>query len=221
MTSLKRQERELSGDELKYAIEALLFASERPILVSEIEQAFSAEGARPRLPDGGQVPGRLPAGRQGQVEAGVSESDILAFLQALKKEYEAENRGFRLFEIAGGYQLVSDPRFSGTLKKFYQSRLKRRLTQGALETLSVIAYRQPVGRADIEFIRGVNIDGALGTLLEKKRVKIVGRKEAPGRPMLYGTTGEFLEHFGLSSIADLPLLKNYNENDLDPGLLPP
>ena len=187
------------GDELKYAIEALLFASERPILVPEIRQAFSAESAKDS----------------------VSESDIRGSLSSLKNEYEAQNRGFRLFEIAGGYQLVSDPRFSGTLKKFYQSRLKKRLTQATLETLSVIAYRQPVGRADIEFIRGVNIDGALGTLLEKNLVRVVGRKEAPGRPMLYGTTGEFLEHFGLSSIADLPPLKNYTENDLDPGLLPP
>ncbi len=116
---------------------------------------------------------------------------------------------------------MSDPRFAETLKKFYQSRIKKRLTQAALETLSVIAYRQPVTRADVEFIRGVNIDGALKSLLEKNLVKIAGRKDVPGRPMLYGTTPQFLEHFGLNSLADLPPLKSYSEKDLDPALIPP
>jgi len=188
----------LSNDELKNAIEALLFASEKPIPVSEIKQAFSAF-------DGG-----------GNIE----ESEIQGHLDVLRGEYESQKRGFRLFEIAGGVQLVSDPRFSEILKKFYQSRLKKRLSQATLETLSVIAYRQPATRADIEFVRGVNIDGALGTLLEKNLVRVVGRKEAPGRPMLYGTTREFLEHFGLASLGDLPPLKSYSEKDLDPGLLP-
>ena len=85
----------------------------------------------------------------------------------------------------------------------------------------MIAYRQPVTRADIEFIRGVNVDGAIKTLLEKGLVKIVGRKEVPGRPMLYGTTKEFLDHFGLSAVKDLPALAEYSLKDLDPNLLPP
>ena len=84
----------------------------------------------------------------------------------------------------------------------------------------MIAYRQPVTRADVEFIRGVNIDGALKSLLEKNLVKITGRKDVPGRPMLYGTTREFLEHFGLKSIEELPPLKSYTEKDLDPSVLP-
>ena len=181
------------NEDLKTAVEALLFASERPLALSEIRQAF---------------------------EPALEESEIRGALDALNTEYKAQKRGFRLFEIAGGFQLVSDPRFADTLKKFYQSRIKKKLSQAALETLSVIAYRQPVTRADVEFIRGVNIDGALKSLLEKNLVRITGRRDVPGRPMLYGTTREFLEHFGLKDLEELPPLKNFTENDLDPALLP-
>ena len=184
----------MENNELKYVIEALLFASERPLSAEQIKQAFGED---------------------------LSTEDISASLEALKNEYEEQQRGFRLFQIAGGYQLVTDPRFSPYLKKFYQEREKKRLSQASLETLSVIAYRQPVTRADIEFIRGVNVDGAIRTLLEKGIVKIVGRKEVPGRPMLYGTTKEFLDHFGLGSLKELPALSEYSLKDLDPNLLPP
>ena len=184
----------MQNDELKFVIEALLFASERPLTVEQIKQAF---------------------------DENLSTEDISLSLEALKNDYESQGRGFRLFEIAGGFQLVTDPRFGSYLKKFYQEREKKRLSQASLETLSVIAYRQPVTRADIEFIRGVNVDGALKTLLEKGVVKMVGRKEVPGRPMLYGTTKEFLDHFGLKSTKDLPALSEYSLKDLDPALLPP
>ena len=179
--------------ELKPAIEALLFASERPLTLEQIKQAF---------------------------EGGISNAEIKQLLDELKNEYESETRGFRLFEIAGGFQLVSDPRFAEYLKRFYQSREKKRLSQATLETLSVVAYRQPVTRADIEFIRGVNADGAIKTLLEKGLVRITGRKEVPGRPMLYGTTALFLEHFGLNSLKDLPPLTEYTLKDIEPHLLP-
>ena len=184
----------MDNNDLKYVIEALLFASERPLTAEQIKQAF---------------------------DENLSAEDISSSLEALRTDYEAQGRGFRLFEIAGGYQLVTDPRFSAYLKKFYQEREKKRLSQASLETLSVIAYRQPVTRADIEFIRGVNVDGALKTLLEKGIVKIIGRKEVPGRPMLYGTTREFLDHFGLKSVKELPALSEYTLKDLEPGLLPP
>ena len=189
----------MNDNELKYIIEALLFASERPLTIEQIKQAFSAEGG----------------------DESVSTEDVSASLEALRSDYENQGRGFRLFGIAGGFQLATDPRFGPYLKKFYQEREKKRLSRASLETLSVIAYRQPVTRADIEFIRGVNVDGAIKTLLEKGIVKIVGRKEAPGRPMLYGTTKEFLDHFGLSAVKDLPSLTEYSLKDLDPNLLPP
>jgi len=201
----------VSDTELKYAIEALLFASERPLTVDEIQEAFSAEG--------GSLPDRQAGASGGQ--EGVSEKDVREYLAELKKEYETQSRGFKLFEIAGGWQLVTDERFSSYLKKFYQSREKKRLSRASLETLSVIAYKQPVTRADIEAIRGVNVDGALKTLLEKGLARIAGRKEVPGRPILYRTTKEFLEHFGLNSVKELPPLKEFTLKDIEGHLLPP
>lgn len=180
--------------ELKYVIEAVLFASEKSLAPEDLKDAF---------------------------EGGVSVSDIRKCLEALKKEYHEQRRGFTLLEIAGGYQLMTDERFSVFLKRFYTSREKKKLSPAGLETLSVIAYRQPVTKADIEFIRGVNVDGPLKTLLERNMVKIAGRKDVPGRPLLYGTTEEFLSHFGLNALADLPPLSEFSEKDLDPSLLPP
>ena len=181
-------------DNLLPAIEALLFASERPLTPEEMKKAFDAD---------------------------VSAADIRAGIESLRNEYDAQARGFRVYEIAGGFQLASDIRFAETLKRFYQSREKKKLSQAGLETLSVIAYRQPVTRAEIEAIRGVNVDGAVKTLLEKGLIRISGRKEVPGRPILYGTTQEFLEHFGLKSTQELPPLSEYSLKDLDPNLLPP
>ncbi len=189
----------MSDTELKYAIEALLFASERPLTLDQIKEAFSSENG----------------------EESVSEKELREYLAVLKSEYEMQARGFKLFEIAGGYQLVTDERFSSYLKKFYQSREKKRVSQASLETLSVIAYKQPVTKAEIEAIRGVNVDGALKTILEKGLVKIVGRKEVPGRPILYGTTREFLEHFGLKSVKELPPLTEFTLKDIEDHLLPP
>ncbi len=184
----------MGNEEIKHAIEALLFASEKPLSPEQIQEAF---------------------------EEDLGAQEIRRALEALKKEYIEGNRGFKLFEIAGGFQLVSDPRFASYLKRFYQAREKKRLSQASLETLSVIAYRQPATRADIEFIRGVNVDGAIKTLLEKGLIRIVGRKEVPGRPMLYGTTKEFLEHFGMNSIKELPALTEFKQEDIAENLLPP
>jgi segregation and condensation protein B len=184
----------MNDQELKFAIEALLFASEKPLRADEIRQAF---------------------------EENAGEAEVRAALEALKADYETQGRGFRLVEIAGGWQLASDSRFEAHLKRFYQARLKKRLSQATLETLAIIAYRQPVTRADIEFVRGVNVDAAMKTLLEKGLVKIVGKKEVPGRPLLYGTTQEFLDHFGLASLKDLPPLTEFTEKDIEPHLLPP
>ena len=194
----------MENNELKNAIEALLFASERPLSADEIKNVFSAEG------------GSASGG-----DEKINAEDIKTAAENLRNEYETQGRGFRLFEMAGGYQLVSDAKYASYLKKFYQVREKKKLSQASLETLSVVAYRQPVTKAEIEFIRGVNVDGALKTLLEKGLVRIAGRKEIPGRPILYGTTDEFLQHFALNSLKDLPPLKEYTEKDLEEHLVPP
>lgn len=206
----------MGNDEIKHAVEALLFASEKPLTAEQIKEAFSASATKPADPSSGGEGGSASGG-----EELVTAQEIRQILEALKKEYIDKGRGFKLFEIAGGFQLVSDPRFSSYLKRFYQSREKKRLSQASLETLSVVAYRQPATRADIESIRGVNVDGAIKTLLEKGLVRIVGRKEVPGRPMLYGTTKEFLEHFGLNSVKELPALSEFTEKDIAENLLPP
>lgn len=184
----------MENEDLKRSIEALLFASEKSLTPEEIKNAFA-----------------------GEVETG----EIRAALDELREEYEAQRRGFRMYEIAGGYQLASAIDFAEVLKRFYQEREKKRMSPASLETLSVIAYRQPVTRADIEAIRGVNVDAAVKGLLDKGLIKIAGRKEVPGRPILYGTTREFLEHFGLKSLEDLPPLSEYSLKDLDPSQLPP
>ena len=184
-------------DDLKGAIEALLFASERPLSAEEMKSAF---------PEG---------------EESVSVPDIREQVEILKNEYEAQNRGFRVYEIANGFQIASDMRFADVLRRFYISREKKKISQAGLETLSVIAYRQPVTRAEIEAVRGVNVDGAVKTLMEKGLIRIAGRKDVPGRPILYGTTDAFLEHFGLKSTQELPPLSEYSLKDLDPSLLPP
>ena len=207
-------------DELTYAIEALLFASERPLTITQIKEAFSA--IMPANPSqSSDMTSRRMTGASSGGEEKIDEGDIRKSLHALKLDYELGRRGFRLFEIAGGYQIVTDSRFEAPLKRFFQERIKKHLSQATLETLSIIAYRQPVTRADIEFVRGVNVDGAIRTLMEKGLIKITGKKEAPGRPLLYGTTPLFLEHFCLSSIQDLPPLAQYTEKDIDEDLLPP
>ena len=182
------------SDGLKFALEALLFASEKPLSVEEIKHAF---------------------------DENVSVEDIQSSLAVLKQDYESQERGFHLTQTAGGFQIVTHPRFAAYLKKFYQAREKKRLSQAALETLSVVAYKQPVTRADIEFIRGVNVDGAIRSLMEKDLIRMTGRKDVPGRPILYGTTRDFLERFGINSLKELPPLSEFTEKDLDQNLLPP
>jgi len=183
-----------------------LFASEKPLSIEQIKEAFSATDR-----------GGSASGGKENLDAG----DIRPRIEALKSDYEVQGHGFKLFEVAGGYQIATDPRFAGVLQRFYRAREKKKLSQASLETLSIIAYRQPATRVDIEFIRGVNVEGALKTLLEKGLVKITGRKDIPGRPMLYGTTKEFLEHFGLASVEQLPALKEFSLKDIEAHLLPP
>ena len=184
----------METENLKFILEAILFAADRPLTPEELKDAFE---------EGALVP---------QIKSALSE---------LAEDYSAQGRGFALREIAGGYQILTHERFAPYLKHFYQSREKKKLSPASLETLSVVAYKQPVTKADIEFVRGVNVDGPLKTLLEKSLIKIAGRKEAPGRPILYGTTKEFLSHFGLNTIKELPPLSQFNEKDIDPALLPP
>jgi segregation and condensation protein B len=177
--------------ELKHIIEALLFSAERPLSPKEIRAIFAeaTDEENPAIPE----PFR-----------NVREAQIVAVLDELKAECELQNHSYQLVEIAGGWRLVTRPEYAPWLKKLLDEARPHRLSPPSLETLAIIALRQPISRADIAAIRGVEVDGVIKTLLERDMITIVGKSEAPGRPMLYGTTQKFLEHFGLRDIDDMP-----------------
>lgn len=133
--------------------------------------------------------------------------EICQMIASLNSEYTASARAFLIQEVAGGYQLVTDQQLAPWVRRALQSPKASAVSKATLETLAVIAYRQPITKAEIEAIRGVDVGASLDTLLEKKFVRIAGRKESPGRPFLYGTTPDFLRHFGLSSLEALPALQ--------------
>ncbi len=171
----------------KNIIEAMLFVSDKPLFIQEIKGVLEEFDTR-------------------QIK------DVIA---ELTKEYEETQRAFTVKEIAGGFQIVTDPMLAPWLKKLYKTSGADRLTGPSLETLAIVAYKQPVTKPEIEAIRGVNVDGVLKTLIEKILVRIAGRKETIGRPILYGTTQEFLQYFVLSSLGELPKLEEFHFTEKD------
>lgn len=153
----------------------------------------------------------VPLGRLTQILTGYERRDIVRALNELAEEYRREERGFRLQEVAGGYQLRTTRANAEFVKALLQQRPVR-LTRAALETLAIVAYRQPATRAEIEVIRGVDVDAVLTTLLERRLVRVIGRKDVVGRPLMYGTTPEFLETFGLKDLASLPTLEELGQS---------
>ena len=170
-------------EELRRLIEALLFASPDPLTVQRIKA----------------------------IVPGTENEDIVESIEELRRDYERDDRAFQIVEVANGYQLTTKPDYAIWVDKLFESRSKTSLSRPALETLAVIAYKQPVVRSAIEAIRGVNVDSVLRTLMERGLVRIVGRAEGPGRPLLFGTTREFLMRFGISRISDLPKLEEIEE----------
>lgn len=135
------------------------------------------------------------------------EPEIKRLMEELMLEYKNRNTGLLIVEIANGYQMVTNPQYADWVRKFRSIHISSKLSVPALETLAIMAYKQPIIRAEIEQLRGVNSDSAIRTLLERRLIKIMGRKEVPGRPFLYGTTREFLQYFGLKDLTELPTLK--------------
>lgn len=146
----------------------------------------------------------LTAGDIARVDERLDEDTVEAVVQQLREEYEAQERAWQIYDIAGGYQLLTRPDFAPYLERYDTVPQQTRLSNPALEVLAVIAYRQPIGRNEIEEIRGVGSSGVLKTLQDRNLIDIVGRSEGLGRPLLYGTTQKFLEHFGFNSLEDLP-----------------
>ncbi len=146
----------------------------------------------------------LTAGRLAELMELESTRPIRKAIKSLNQQYADTERSFRIEQVAGGYQILTLPKYGESLKRLHQREIDARLTKAALETLAIIAYKQPILRADIEAIRGVACGETIRSLMEKHLVKIAGRAEVPGRPILYGTTKRFLELFGLNSTKDLP-----------------
>src|SRR3989442_9509572 len=179
--------------ELKLILEALLFSAQKPLSLKEIRDVWARA---PKLAEGDDRARALKK---------VKESDLTAALEDLAKDHEEAKRSYRLVCVAGSCQFVTQPEYAPWLKALVGHKVRPpRLSQPALETLAIIAYRQPITRAEIEQVRGVTVDGVMQTLAERGLVEQVGRAEVVGRPMTYGTTGMFLEYFGLRSLGELP-----------------
>ena len=179
--------------ELKLILEAILFSAQKPLSLKELRDVFSA------AVEHAEGDGTVRALKK------VKESELTIALEQLAQEHEQAQRSYRLTCVAGSWQFVTQPEYAPWLKALVGHKLRPpRLSQPALETLAIIAYRQPITRAEMEQVRGVSVDGVMQTLLERGLVEQVGRAEVVGRPMNYGTTALFLEYFGLRSLEDLP-----------------
>lgn len=170
--------------EKKSLIEALLFISGEPCTLSALKNT-----------------------------AEMPEAEIKQLINDLITEYKEQNRGLLIAEIANGYQMITNPHYALWIKKFKKTTSLNKLSMPALETLAIIAYKQPIIKAELEQIRGVNSDGVIKTLLDRRLIKIMGRKEMPGKPLLYSTTHEFLKYFGLKDLTDLPTLKELTREE--------
>ncbi len=169
--------------ENKRIIEALIFASDGPLDIPKIKAVLE----------------------------GLNTKTIKKQIAEISKSYEESGSPFEVIEVAGGYQIVTRKEYAEWIAKLNKARAAGRMTQKALETLAIIAYKQPITKAEMESIRGVNVDGVVRTLIERNLISITGREKAPGNPLLYGTTKFFLESFGLKSLSDLPKLKEIDE----------
>lgn len=161
--------------QIKSVVEALLFASDVPISLNRLRTLIGADSAT-----------------------------VQRAIHRLNEEYEETDRAFVISEVAGGFQMTTRTEYGPWVKRLFRGRTETKLSSAALETLAIIAYKQPIMRADIEAIRGVNVGGVLATLLERRLIQIKGRAEAVGRPLLYGTSKRFLQYFGLKTLDDLP-----------------
>jgi segregation and condensation protein B len=164
--------------EAKSIIEAILFAADRPVSITQLAALLEMDF-----------------------------ETIERLIYDLQNEYDVGKRSFQIVEIANGFQICTRSEYANWIRKFYTTEVSSRLSTSALEALAIIAYKQPATRAEVEEIRGVNSDSVIHTLLERNLINIVGRKDAPGRPLMYNTTEDFLIHFGLRDISELPSIE--------------
>ena len=167
--------------QLKSIIEALVFAAEEPLTVEDLDELFPGAG-RDRLQES---------------------------LDEVVRAWDAAERGLQVIRVAGGYRMTTRPEHGEWVRALFRARNRRRLSGAALETLAIVAYRQPITTPEIQVLRGTDPAGVLQTLLDRRLLRVVGRKKVVGKPLLYGTTQEFLAHFGLNSLTDLPTLQEF------------
>lgn len=177
----------MPGSELRAIVESVIFASEDEITPKQIKEIVDTSGLK------------------------ISVSEIEESVKELNEEYKSQGRAFEILSIAGGYLYATKKDFGRFVGKLYEERQRKKLSQSAIETLSIIAYKQPITRNEMEFVRGVNVDYIVNSLLERDLITIQGRADSPGRPILYGTTKTFLKVLGLNSLDELPKLKEINE----------
>lgn len=175
-------------------IEALIFVAEQPISFKEIKSALEES-----------------------FKVTIEKSDLLELIEEIRERYSVENFAFELLQISGGYQFLTKKDYHETIGTFLKQKTKKRLSKSALETLSIVAYKQPMTKVEVEQIRGVNSDYSIQKLLEKELVTIVGRSEKPGRPLLYATSPKFMDYFGIKTLNDLPKIKDFKEETNEIG----
>lgn len=191
--AVNRQTEAIGARELKAILEAVLFVSPEPVPVARLMSILGT----------------------------VSKAEVVQALGILTHDLDQDGRGIQLVQVAGGYRLVTKQEYGPWLKRMDKAKAAQKLSRSALESLAIIAYKQPLVRSEIEEIRGVETSGVLRTLCERNLVRIVGRKDVPGRPIMYGTTKFFLEHFGLQDLSQLPPLREFKElGESEQALLP-
>jgi len=173
-------------------IEALIFCSPQPIKLADIKACLSE-----------------------MFGADVPEEDILGAIQRIEEKFTAEEFSFQLFQAGGGYQFLTKPAYQTSISILLKQQSKKRLSTSAMETLAIIAYKQPISKTEIENIRGVNCDYAVQKLLDKSLIEITGKADTIGRPMLYGTTPKFMEYFGINELTELPIPKDFSTSDVN------
>ena len=186
-------------EELDLIVESIIFVSEEPVSIRNLREVLS------------KVATTEEEEKENEEKPTYSDEAIQQAIQQIQEKYASETYSFELRKIAGGYQFLTKEAFFPYIKQSRLEHNQKKLSRAALETLSIIAYRQPVTKSEIEFIRGVNSDYATQKLLEKKLVAIVGRSDGPGKPLLYGTSTYFMQYFGIGEIQDLPKLKEFEE----------
>lgn len=183
-------------DFLKHHIEALIFCSPDPLQPTDLQQCLND-----------------------MFEANVPMEDIEQAIEELKQKYDSDDFAFNIEKSGGGYQFLTKPAYQASISILLKHKSKKRLSNSSLETLSIIAYKQPITKGQIEQLRGVNSDYAVHKLLEKQLIQIVGKSDAIGRPVLYGTSERFMDYFGINSLKDLPVPKDFKMEDNEIGTM--